>query len=121
MQVHEVDPFTDEVNFDKPEDSSPPLSYEVYMTSFKTGEQGTPVKIFIPYVLWEKFTEADKKLIIEYNKRIPEKPANHGQKLASPLPFKPMTTQVQAKVHELDPEHSPPGRLYTFWGPRFTP
>ena len=32
VQVHEVDPFTDELNFDEPEDSSPPLPYEVYMT-----------------------------------------------------------------------------------------
>ena len=86
VQIHEVDPFTDKVNFDEPEDSSPPLSYEIYMTSFKTGPQATPVKIFIPHVLWEKFTEADKKLIID-NKKIPKKPASatHGQKLASPF------------------------------------
>ena len=41
--------------------------------------------------------------------KIPMKPslATHGQKPASSLPFKPMNSQLQARVDELDPEHIP--------------
>ena len=41
------------------------------MSNFKTKDN--PCRVFIPEILWKKFSSDDRKLVIEYNKKIPPK------------------------------------------------
>ena len=46
-------------------------TYEVHMSNFKPKDN--PSRVFIPELLWKKFSSYDRKLIIEYTKKIPPK------------------------------------------------
>ena len=48
-----------------------PYLYEVDMFNFKPKDN--PSWMFIPETLWKKFSPEDRKLIVEYNKKIPPK------------------------------------------------
>ena len=62
-----------------PQDDSQPTikegtlveTYEVHMSKLKPKDN--PSRVFIPELLWKKFSSDDRKLIIEYNKKITPK------------------------------------------------
>ena len=65
------------------------LSYSVYMTTVQSNQVTT--KIFLPKSLWDQFSLGDKKLIIEYNKKIPSATKPPSTK---PMPHKPKEVSI---------------------------
>ena len=82
IKAHEVFTETSQETCDyhpSPQDDPQPTveedtlveTYEVHMSNFKPKDN--PSRVFISEILWKIFSSEDRKLIIEYNKKIPPK------------------------------------------------
>ena len=71
QEIHEYHPFPHHDPQHTVKDDTLVETYEVHMSNFKPKEN--PSWMFIPETLWKKFASEDRKLIIEYNKKIPPK------------------------------------------------
>ena len=69
------------------------------MSNFKPKDN--PPRVFIPEILWKKFSSDDRKLIIEYNKKIPPKtlsPSSGNTKTYPTLPGFQMVDNHEASL-----------------------
>ena len=65
-------------------------TYEVHMFNFL--HKDNPSRVFIPEILWKKFSSEEKKLIIEYNKTIPPKTWSQSSDITRTLLNTPRVT-----------------------------
>ena len=84
IRVHEVD-------------STPVHTYDMFMNSIKPSIPKELVKSFLPETLWKQISAVDRKLIIEYNRKIPSKKPTS----ATPPPHQ------QVKLHTQGPPEPP--------------
>ena len=67
------------------EEDIPTKTYEGHMSNFKPKDNTST--LFIPEILWKKFSSEDRKLIIEYNKRFLPRLGHHLQSYRMLLGF----------------------------------
>ena len=71
QETHDYHPSPQDHSQPTVEEGTLVETYEVHMSNFKPKDN--PSRVFVPEILWKKFSSDDRKLIIEYNKKIPPK------------------------------------------------
>ena len=77
QETHDYHPSLQDNSQPTVEEGTLVETYEVHMSNFKPKDNSS--RVFIPEILWKKFSSDDRKLIIEYNKKIPPRLGYHLQ------------------------------------------